>query len=925
MSTMRKLTMLNLNRNRTRTAVTIVGIMLSAALVTVVTGIVTSGRQSLVETEVNICGDWSVAVKGDFDANTAESLAQNRDVEHVYEKTPVGTAKFLFKSEYKAYVNLSGLSENTYENCYRCELEEGHYPQSSDEILLTPQFVSFAPQTYHVGDTITLDVGGRWEKGTVTKQSIPAFESEGWEEHSRETNPLYDPDKEDFIPEFTKTYTVAGILKTAKGYLESDSSSTEIRLFTGRTYDKSERSAAYEHASSMMLRLYDSKERDYIQTLSDLTGMTTEQTREWLSPHYNPADGVNASERSIPENRFGITDIQYNDSVLRMRIFNVSERTMSILIGIAAIVTAIIVLSSIFIIRNSFAISITEKTRLYGMLSSVGATPRQVLRNVMFEGFLLGVIGISLGVVLGIGVTTLLITISNSLLSEGLNGIRIVFSVSWIGIAVAVVVSALTIFFSMFFTAVGASRIAPIDAIRGKRDIRSDLEKSYHKTPKWIDKLFGIGGSIAYKNLKRSRKKYRATVVSIVASVAMFLAVSTLVTATFSYMALYLQQVNYNVEIVPISYEFSYRDADDWYDSFKRMDTVESVVSTRSVVYGVHMRIDKSNLTEEVQNPDVHSFFYGIQEDQNEKSKMIVRLPRLVALDDDSYREVCSVCGVDYAYAKDKGLINNENTEITDNKLRANGEILKKVKDADLELFFGEENDLSPAANSKKVTLNLAGELVHQEAIHKRVHMKGLDSGAVIVTLDWMKEHVPQDAFVKSAFYIQSSNPDKTEQELSEMIGGAAYISNYDRTERTVNAFTLVVQIFVYGFILVITLIGITNIFNTISTNMRLRASEFASLRSIGMTRREFNRMIRLESVFYSAKSLLIGIPIGLLAGWGIQMVYSMTEEIPYQFPWLAVLISIVAVGLVVWIIMRYSIVKVSKQNIIETIRNENI
>ena len=286
MSTMRKLTMLNLNRNRTRTAVTIVGIMLSAALVTVVTGIVTSGRQSLVETEVNICGDWSVAVKGDFDANTAESLAQNRDVEHVYEKTPVGTAKFLFKSEYKAYVNLSGLSENTYENCYRCELEEGHYPQSSDEILLTPQFVSFAPQTYHVGDTITLDVGGRWEKGTVTKQSIPAFESEGWEEHSRETNPLYDPDKEDFIPEFTKTYTVAGILKTAKGYLESDSSSTEIRLFTGRTYDKSERSAAYEHASSMMLRLYDSKERDYIQTLSDLTGMTTEQTREWLSPHY---------------------------------------------------------------------------------------------------------------------------------------------------------------------------------------------------------------------------------------------------------------------------------------------------------------------------------------------------------------------------------------------------------------------------------------------------------------------------------------------------------------------------------------------------------------------------------------------------------------------------------------------------------------
>ena len=139
------------------------------------------------------------------------------------------------------------------------------------------------------------------------------------------------------------------------------------------------------------------------------------------------------------------------------------------------------------------------------------------------------------------------------------------------------------------------------------------------------------------------------------------------------------------------------------------------------------------------------------------------------------------------------------------------------------------------------------------------------------------------------------------------------------------NAVTLVVQIFVYGFILVISLIGMTNIFNTISTNMRLRAREFASLRSIGMTKREFDRMIRLESVFYSVKSLLIGIPLGLLGGWVIKLMYSQYREIPYQFPWQAILISVVAVGLAVWVIMRYSIAKVRRQNIIETIRNENI
>ena len=136
---------------------------------------------------------------------------------------------------------------------------------------------------------------------------------------------------------------------------------------------------------------------------------------------------------------------------------------------------------------------------------------------------------------------------------------------------------------------------------------------------------------------------------------------------------------------------------------------------------------------------------------------------------------------------------------------------------------------------------------------------------------------------------------------------------------------TLVIEIFVYGFILAISLIGITNIFNTISTNMRLRAREFASLRSIGMTKGEFNRMIRLESVFYSAKALIIGIPLGLIGGWIIKIIYSQQRELSYQFPWLAILISAAAVGLVVWIIMRYSIAKVRRQNIIETIRNGNI
>ena len=135
----------------------------------------------------------------------------------------------------------------------------------------------------------------------------------------------------------------------------------------------------------------------------------------------------------------------------------------------------------------------------------------------------------------------------------------------------------------------------------------------------------------------------------------------------------------------------------------------------------------------------------------------------------------------------------------------------------------------------------------------------------------------------------------------------------------------LIVSIFLYGFIAVITLIGVTNIFNTITTNMALRSREFAMLKAIGMTKKEFNKMIRLESILYGLKSLLIGIPIGLLLTYAIHKALTNTLETPYAFPLTAILISIIFVFIIVYMTMRYSLKKINKQNIIETIREENI
>jgi putative ABC transport system permease protein len=129
-----------------------------------------------------------------------------------------------------------------------------------------------------------------------------------------------------------------------------------------------------------------------------------------------------------------------------------------------------------------------------------------------------------------------------------------------------------------------------------------------------------------------------------------------------------------------------------------------------------------------------------------------------------------------------------------------------------------------------------------------------------------------------------------------------------------------------YGFIAVIALIGVTNIFNTITTNIQLRAKEFAMLKSVGMTDDEFNRMIRLESVLYTVRALLIGLPIGILISYGTH--YLLGEggiSLSYELPLIPILISIAVVTLLITVIMRYSVRQVSRQNIIETIRQDTV
>lgn len=879
--------------NKSRTIVTIIGILLSTALITVVAGIAASGQQTMIDGQINFSGNYDLSLYGNVTTEAIKEIGANRNVETVYLKDNSGVAKMpTFKNETRPYAYIQNLSAQAFTDCFNLPLESGRYPQNSSELLLTQAFVSNSAQKYEVGDTITLELG---ERKTADGENILDVGDYGKGFIIDENGDTQTVDCEEYFEtQSTKTYKIVGILdEYFSRTIDLSTYNSVSPVFTVADINK------ISDEASLYVKFTDEGERNYIQTTSQITGVSEEHIREYLNQSY---------ELEVGESKY---DFSINTTLLSYKGYALSDNALQMFFTLAAIIIAIVIVASVFVIRNSFAISITEKTKLYGMLSSVGATSRQIRHNVLFEGFVLALIGIPLGILLGVGVVAILIQLLNVLLADMLNGTSFVYSVPVFAIVLAAALSLLTILFSTLGSAFRASKIAPIDAVRGNNDIKIKKKQKAYKCPKFIKKLFGTGGEIAYKNLKRSKKKYRTTVISIVVSVAVFIAVSSFIQYGTEYSTKYYHEIDYNLSVDRMGL---YNDFDEMVSDYENLSKLDGVKNCRleGILGGYIKRTDelKDVLTDDasIYNfTSAESDFYYLE---------------LLAFDDVTYKQKLKELGLDYNEVKDKGILINNFEYLDENEHLQKGELFKadKVKS----LTVRESND--PANDEYYKSFDVETAKVYNSTPEALKHFRPSESDVyLLVSFDTLKNNYDID-YLSAGIYINAENANELEETIKDLNGGQTYsVYNVEKMANMYNAMTLVISIFAYGFIIVISLIGVTNIFNTITTNMRLRSKEFAMLKSIGMTKREFNRMIRLESLFYGIKSLIIGIPLGLLAGLGIFKAFSINLATDFVVPYTAILISIVFVFAVVWLIMRFSISKVQKQNIIETIRNDNI
>ena len=851
MKILNRLTLKNLRMNKTRTIVTMIGIMLSAALITVVAGMATSAQQTFIGAQINISGNYDLSVSG-INTDDISQLNNNRDIEGIYLRDEIGCAKLDgAKNDYRPYVGVRAFDKNAFDNCFSLTLTNGRYPQNDSEILLTQKMLDNTTKKYSVGDKITLQYGTRTDNtGFAINNELPLATDEKDLSKSVET----------FVPAQTKEYTVVGIIDDTlvSNDIEFNSSSacTTAVTFIGSDYSSAKNLTAF-------LRFTPQGEANYSQVSSQITGIPESD----INDYYNGESDFSTVELAQTAGKYD--DFSVNTTLLGYKGYGLGDATMQMLYTLVAIIVLIIIIASVFVIRNSFAISITEKTKLYGMLSSTGATSKQIRHNVLFEGFVLGIIAIPLGILLGVGVCALLVVILNAILGDMLNGILFTYSVPLLPMAFAVVLSAITIFLSTITTALRASRISPITAIRGNSDVK--IKKKKIKSSKFIKKMFGVGGDIANKNLKRSKKKYRTTVISIVVSVALFIAMSSFVNYGAAYSANYYSQIDYNFLVQ--TYDSPTKNCYKEYDSILKLDNISKSIYERSI-YSTSSDLVKYATVE------------------------------IVSVGDSMYREILKLNNLSYDDVKDKGIIINKNNDADSVDKYSKYDISKGT-----EIGF-DDNDL------KIEIAGVANELPDD------TKYTSFDDGSILIS-DSMMDSMDKVSTYKLS--IQTDNADALEKSVNDLAYTDIQITNYETFVKQNNALVLIIGIFIYGFIIVISLIGITNIFNTISTNMRLRSKEFAMLKSIGMTKKEFNKMIRLESLFYGAKSLIIGIPLGLLGTFGIMQAFNIVNDFSFSIPWIPILISIAFVFIVVWLIMKFSIKKVSKQNIIDTIRNDNI
>ncbi|GKX27779.1 ABC transporter permease [Vallitalea longa] len=860
MNIFNKVTLQGMKKSHTRTIVTVIGVILSAAMITAIATFGTSLLNFLINGSTARYGSWHVEFL-DVNSSFVEARTHDNGVSNTATFENIGYATLDGgKSPEKPYLFIAGFNNETFDTL-PISLISGRLPENSNEILVPSHVAIKGGVKLKVGDTLSLAVGNRILENKNLSQHDP-YQSEEESEVGKEV----------LMPEEEKTYTVVGIC---------------------------ERPGFEEHSAPGYTLITKTDTQDQVNSFSIFVTLK--------NPRQVKAYAISKAKTGT---------YVFNDYVLRFMGVSDNNLFNALMYTVDGILIAIIMIGSIFLIYNSFNISLNERTRQFGILSSVGATARQLRNSVLFEGLCIGAIGIPIGVVVGIGSTGLVIPIvAGNMKSLLYSTVPLTLSVSVPAIVVATVVSLITILISAYIPARKAANTPVMESIRQTNEVQT--ESKAVRTSKLSQRIYGLEGTLALKNFKRNKKRYRSIVLSLTLSVVLFVSGNAFGTTLKRLSQQYIMDMEHDIL-------FTTEDIDDsemfpLYDKLKNIDGVYE--STHQTVLSYSCSVNTNDFS------DSYREYAGLA-----TSDQTVDLPMDIQfIENSKYLD----------FIKDLGLSPEEYTGqnakmIAVAKKRAN----KKDGSSELLDMFAKNSmnfSVAPQANDKP--MNEQGQSINITFVDtypldpppKNSSQVKPYVFMVVAPYSLKEKFETQDTHGETCLAFLSKDPSKSIAEMESIIKDTGITSvytlyNLHEIVEQYRSITFVIDVFTYVFVLMISLIAVANVFNTISTNIRLRRRELAMLRSIGMSDKDFNKMMRFECVFYGMRTLLFGLPIAGIISWLIYLGLLAVERMDnfhFVFPWGSMAISVLSVFFIVFITMLYAVSKIKKENIIDALRDD--
>lgn len=863
MNIVNTLTIRHLKQNKRRTLVTIIGVIISVAMVTAVATLVFSFSDLMIRQSIADTGEWHVqyqnvtkeqlaAIQGD---DATKTVAITRDLGYApLEGGQNPNKPYLFIKEYDA----QGFAQ------FPVELSKGRLPQTNKEVVISEAVATNAKVKYEIGDRLTLRVGERFEQGV----DRPLDQTEPLRrEDSKLTETLQHMK--------TRDYTVVGFIKRPVWEMTWAPGYPIISYVDQNIIGANDRVDA-----SVVLR----------------------SINQSLFAH---------AEDLATKNH--IETVQYNNGLLRYYGLSKSEASYNMMFSLSVILMAVIMIGSVSLIYNAFAISVSERSRHLGMLASVGATKRQKRNSVLFEGVVIGVISIPIGILSGLAGIGITFWFINAMIQGALwTTEKLTLIVTPLSLLIACIVSMLTIFISTYLPAIKASKVSAMDAIRQTTDVK--LTVKVVKTSKLIRKLFGIEAEIGLKYLKRNKRRYHAIVFSLVISIVLFLTVSFFTAGMKQSLELSREGVNYDIEVS--------------YSNGKRIDDrfMQSIISLDGVTeYNVIHELYKNAWVDE-------AFIADELQEKVKKDKSLLQDGKypydimLHALDDSNLQAYAKAVGADYEQLTDPA---HPAAIVMDMIHYKDMDTGKYVQTKAVYTNVGQSIELTNIynENAEETKVNKVTVAALTDQAPMGMNPTGVGGLNMIVSERVMKQLADDEeiANVQTYLHLKSTEPMRTQQEIEEMQETNLNVYNVYQSRKSEEQQILLMSVFTYGFIVLISAISIANIFNTISTGVSLRKREFAMLKSVGMTPKGFAKMMNYESVFYGVKSLLFGLPISFVVMYLIYRAFANKFSYGFTLPWMSILFVIVAVFVIVGSAIVYSGARVKKENIIDALVQENI